>query len=96
MNQIQPFSGQSNYDLTIGIYGSLDNFIPLLSENNIPISSKTTNNPYVFTPTSSNINSNFAGITYATQSIQINNLIPLENNDGNALENNDGTDLFNN
>jgi len=60
--------GQSNYDLCLQLYGSLDFFVKLLNDNQIK-SSTTLLNSYFFDSGAKNINSKFIGYPYATNYI---------------------------
>lgn len=65
MSELTPLSGQSNYDLTLQSYGTMDYFVKLISDNSTQSSiAKTTK--YIFNPLLKNINSNIIGTKYAT------------------------------
>jgi len=64
----QVFSGQSNYDICLEVYGTLDNFVSLMIENNVTGSDSIPNSVYSYNPTLNNINSNFIGNIYSTKS----------------------------
>lgn len=67
MSNLTPKTGQSNYDLTNQSYGTLDNFIKLLQDNKIILSSTTLTTKYNIDSTSPNINTNIIGYAYSTQ-----------------------------
>jgi len=74
--QTLPQYGQSNFDLTLEIYGNMDYFMKLLQDNSIVVSSSTLQSKYISDSTLKNINSNLTGITYATKNFLQNPIQP--------------------
>jgi hypothetical protein len=66
MKQLVPFTQQSNYDLALEGYGTLDFFIKLLSDNLVNISSAL-NKTYQIDSEIKGINTNNTGLSYATK-----------------------------
>lgn len=62
--QVLAQAGQSNYDVLLKTYGNPDYFIKLLIDNGINSNSQVSE--YTFDSTQKNINSNFIGVNYAT------------------------------
>ena len=62
--QVLAQTGQSNYDVLLKTYGNPDYFIKLLIDNGVNSNNQVAE--YTFDNTQKNINSNFIGINYAT------------------------------
>ena len=87
--------GQSNIDLCQQVYGTLDNYIKLLSDNGILLS--TNLKPvYSYDSTLGNIDTNNIGFPYNTNTFKTTTFapIPLMNDDGDILLNDDGQPLY--
>jgi hypothetical protein len=92
MQNTNSISGQSNYDMCLKIYGGLDNFIKLLSDNSVFLSSQTQ-------PSYPKIDSNEIQnklVTNYNYNTYLYPGTPLLNNDGTILRNNDGSIIYNN
>ena len=61
-----PLNGQSNFDICNELYGTFDNFIKLLNDNNIANSSQIKNGLYFYDDSLKNINTNYIGFKYST------------------------------
>ena len=62
---MKALNGQSNMDICLQGYGTLDDYIKLLNDNGILLSTTLKSN-YNFDPTLSNINTNNIGFPYCT------------------------------
>lgn len=86
--QVLAQAGQSNYDVLLQTYGNPDYFIKLLLDNGLNYSTQTSNS-YTFDNTQKNINSNFIGVNYATNTNLPSSYFIPESGDG-YFEDEDG------
>jgi hypothetical protein len=88
-------NGQSNYDLTNQLYGTMDCYIKLLIDNNTLSSSSQPTNPIKY-ETVKNLNTDIAGFHYTTRTPQTTSL-PQEGyitEDGGSFYANSSGDIY--
>lgn len=68
MNSVLPVFGQSNYDICLQVYGSLDNLVKLCIDNNITDINTVQNKKYIYDENSV-LNKNYTGYQYGTDII---------------------------
>jgi hypothetical protein len=93
LNSFISLSGQSNYDLANKAIGGLDNFVSLMIENNVTLSSMP---PSIINFNTNNIlSATKSGYNYSTFPYS-QGLSPILNNDGTPILNNNCQPIYNN